>query len=195
MASVAVLILPGINGSGPTHWQSLWQQALPDARRVSQADWDHPVCADWVASLRRTIDEVAGPAVLVAHSLGCLQVIHAAAEGGGSFARVVRGALLVAPPDPDAPSFPDIAVGFRPLPVRPLPFASVLVASRSDPYCRFEFSQRMAAAWGSELVDLGSCGHINAQSGLGAWPEGRARLDRLIDSIAATPGESKIPFG
>lgn len=186
MASVAVLILPGINDSGPTHWQSIWQQALPAAHRVCPADWDHPVCADWVAALRRSVDEVAGPAVLVAHSLGCLQLVHAAASGGAGFARVVRCALLVAPPDPDAPSFPDIAVGFRPLPLAPLPFASVLVASRTDPYSSFEFSQRVAAAWGSELVDLGPCGHINAASGLGAWPAGRARLDRLMDSISDT---------
>jgi predicted alpha/beta hydrolase family esterase len=187
MGSVAVLILPGINDSGPTHWQSLWQQAIPAAHRVSQADWDHPVCAAWVAALHRTVDQLAGSAVLVAHSLGCLQVVHAAAAGGAGFARAVRGALLVAPPDPDAPSFPDIAVGFRPLPLAPLPFASVVVASRTDPYSSFEFSQRMAAAWGSELVDLGACGHINATSGLGAWAAGRAWLDRLMPSITDTP--------
>jgi uncharacterized protein len=186
MASVAVLILPGINDSGPAHWQTLWQQALPTAQRVIQADWDHPVCTEWMAALHRSLDEVVGSAVLVAHSLGCLQVVHAAAVAGPSFARVVRGALLVAPPDPDAPSFPKIAVGFRPLPLAPLPFPSVLVASRTDPYSSFEFSQRIAAAWGSELVDLGPCGHINAASGLGAWPTGRAWLDRLMESISDT---------
>lgn len=186
MTPAEVLILPGINDSGPTHWQSLWQQAIPTARRVTQDDWDNPVCADWVAALHRAVDAVAGSVVLVAHSLGCLQVVHAAATGSPGFVRAVRGALLVAPPDPDGPSFPDIAVGFRPLPLAPLPFASVLVASRTDPYSSFEFSQRMAAAWGSELVDLGPCGHVNAASGLGAWPAGRARLDRLMESISVT---------
>ena len=36
-----------------------------------------------------------------------------------------------------------------------------------------------AAAWGSEFVDCGSCGHINAESGLGLWPQGHSLLQDL----------------
>jgi predicted alpha/beta hydrolase family esterase len=124
-----------------------------------------------------------GAVVLVAHSLGCLLVPHAAATAPSRevLARHVRGALLVAPPDPDAISFPtDIARGFDPLPLEHLPFPSVLVASHDDPYADFAFARRIAAAWGSELVDAGARGHLNAESGLGDWPEGRRLLDRLI---------------
>ena len=39
----SVLIHPGLNGSGPDHWHSHWEQAFPDFVRVQQADWDHPV--------------------------------------------------------------------------------------------------------------------------------------------------------
>jgi predicted alpha/beta hydrolase family esterase len=187
---VPILILPGINDSGPAHWQSLWEASIPGARRVLQNDWDNPDCALWVAALARVVNEAqsgqgegerAG-AVLAAHSLGCLLVAHAAAgPSREALARNVRGALLVAPPDPDAISFPtDIARGFDPLPLAPLPFPSVLVASRDDPYADFAFSRRVAAAWGSELVDAGARGHLNAESGLGDWPDGRRLLDRLI---------------
>jgi len=192
--SIPILILPGINDSGPAHWQSLWQASIPGARRVPQRDWDNPDCEAWVAALAREVDEVCGGkndregqgagVVLVAHSLGCLLVAHAAASSGPSrdlLARNVRGALLVAPPDPDAISFPtDIARGFDPLPLSPLPFPSVVVASRDDPYADFAFARRAAAAWGSELVDAGARGHLNAESGLGEWPEGRRLLDRLL---------------
>jgi len=37
----------------------------------------------------------------------------------------------------------------------------------------------MAAAWGSQIVTLAAAGHINADSGLGDWPEGLALLDAL----------------
>jgi len=172
------LILPGINDSGPEHWQSRWERALPGARRVKQADWDSPVCADWVAALGRAVADTPGDIVLIAHSLGCLLVVHAAAAR--ALTPSVRGALLVAPPDPDAPSFPDIATGFQPLPLQRLPFGSVLVASESDPYSSIEFSARVAGAWGSRLVNAGRAGHLNAASGLGDWPAGRAYLDDLL---------------
>jgi len=177
--ATSFLILPGINDSGPEHWQSRWERALPGARRVKQADWDHPVCEDWVATLGRAVAEAPADSVLIAHSLGCLLVAHAAA------ARVltpaVRGALLVAPPDPEAPSFPiDVIRGFRPLPRQRLPFPSVLVASRNDPYASFEFSVRVAEAWGSRFVDAGPAGHLNAASGLGDWGVGRQCLEDLL---------------
>ena len=191
-APVPILILPGINDSGPAHWQSLWEASIPGARRVLQDDWDNPDCAAWVAALARAVKEApceeregdrAG-AVLVAHSLGCLLVAHAAAgPSREALAHNVRGALLVAPPDPDAISFPaDIARGFDPLPLAPLPFPSVLVASRDDPYADFAFARRVAGAWGSELVDAGARGHLNAESGLGDWPEGRRLLAGLMAS-------------
>jgi len=191
-APVAVLILPGINDSGPAHWQSLWEGSIPGARRVLQEDWDRPDCGAWVAALVRAVEDARqrvgeqgrqGGVFLVAHSLGCLLVAHAMAAGPSRdvLARHVRGALLVAPPDPDAISFPtDIARGFDPLPLQRLPFPSVLVASQDDPYADFAFARRVAAAWGSELVDAGTRGHLNAESGLGDWPEGRGLLERLI---------------
>lgn len=180
--AVSFLILPGINDSGPEHWQSRWEHALSGARRVRQTDWDQPACADWVTTLRQAVAETRTDVVLVAHSLGCLLVAHAAARN--ALPASVRGALLVAPPDPDAPSFPEVATGFCPLPLKRLPFPSVVVASQDDPYASFEFSTRVAAAWGSRFVNAGACGHVNAASGLGDWPAGRKWLDELLAGCA-----------
>lgn len=172
----AVLILPGLNGSGPEHWQSRWESHVPNARRVSEDDWDHPRRDLWVTALEQAVAGSGPDTVLVAHSLGCLQVAHWAAQTKQS----VRAALLVAPPDPELPSFPDTIQGFRPLPRRPLPFPSLLVASHDDPYSSFGFAHKLAADWGSVLVDAGCCGHINASSGLGDWAFGRECLQRLL---------------
>lgn len=178
-ADPRVLILPGIDDSGPAHWQTLWQADLVGCARVAARDWGHPVCGEWVAALDSTLARLAEtdprPVLLVAHSLGCLQVVHWAA----AHTRVVRGALLVAPPDPTAEEFPGAASGFAPLPERVLPFPSVLIASRDDPYASLDFSRRCAEAWHSRFVEIGAHGHINAESGLGDWPQGRAWLDCL----------------
>ncbi|HKU44709.1 MAG TPA: alpha/beta hydrolase, partial [Polyangiales bacterium] len=41
MASLSdVLIIPGLGGSGPQHWQTRWEQ-LHGYRRVEQREWDN----------------------------------------------------------------------------------------------------------------------------------------------------------
>lgn len=171
----AVLVLPGIGDSGPQHWQSRWEARNPAFRRVLQRDWDHPVCAEWSATLEQAAAASGADIVLVAHSLGSLLAAHWAI---GTKQRI-KAALLVAVPDPAGPAFPAEAEGFTVTRQR-LPFPSIVVASRNDPYADLAWSRACAAAWGSELVDIGDAGHINAASGLGEWPQGQALLQRLI---------------
>jgi predicted alpha/beta hydrolase family esterase len=177
MAEAPVLILPGLYNSGPEHWQSRWETVHPEFRRVQQEDWERPRCADWVARLDAATQS-APEAVLVAHSSSCALVAHWSA--GPRSARVrVRGALLVAPSDPEAPSYPEGPTGFAPMPLERLRFPSVVVASRNDPYVTLDRARQFAAAWGSRLVDIGDAGHINSQSGLGDWPSGLSLLEEL----------------
>lgn len=171
------LILPGIGDSDAGHWQSAWQAERPDFVRVQQRDWQNAVCAEWVANLEQAVAQGDENVVLVAHSLGCLLVAHWA----GQTRRKIKGALLVAPPSPDAAAaaevFSTMASGFLPVPARALDFASIVVASSDDPYADLDFSRSCAAAWGSRIVYAGAAGHIN--SGLGSWSEGFA-LYRLL---------------
>src|SRR5690242_11843166 len=95
-----LLIVPGLGGSGATHWQSRWEQDDLRCVRVAQRSWDEPVLAEWLETLERSVLAAEAPVVLVAHSLGVTLVAHWAASG--SVARV-RGALLVAPPDVESP--------------------------------------------------------------------------------------------
>lgn len=171
------LILPGIGGSGAAHWQSLWQAEDGGLVRFAPADWDRPELADWTAALERALAGLASPPLLVAHSLACLLVAHAAQGLAGR----VRGAFLVAVPDPDGPAFPAEAASFRAVPARPLPFPALIVASSDDPYGTTEHARRRARDWAAGLVEIGARGHINGASGLGAWREGRM----LFDAFAA----------
>ncbi|MEY4977992.1 MAG: hypothetical protein RLZZ352_262 [Pseudomonadota bacterium] len=168
-----VLILPGWQNSGPDHWQSHWERQH-GYQRVQQHDWMQPRRGDWIARLEDVVLSTDGPLVLVAHSLGCILV--AAWASLSSSTHRIRGALLVAPGDTERPELRDPLPSWAPIVRQPLPFASVLVGSRNDPYCRFERAQGLAHDWGSRFVDLGACGHINADSGLADWAQGHALL-------------------
>jgi len=183
-----VLVLPGWQNSGPQHWQSRWEP-LHGYRRVEQHDWMRPLRGDWMARLE---DEVlqhhnASPTspgiVLVAHSLGCLLVAAWAAHSRHH--HLVQGALLVAPGDPQCEALGGVLASWSPLALQPLPFRSILVASQDDPYCSFARARTFASAWSSEFVDYGRCGHINAESGLGDWPDGHRLVQQLGGSRLA----------
>ena len=78
--SPRVLIVPGLGGSGPQHWQTRWEVLYPRHDRLVQRDWDHPERDDWLAALGAALEAAREPVVLVAHSLGCALVAHAAAR-------------------------------------------------------------------------------------------------------------------
>jgi len=172
-----VILIPGLFDSGPKHWQTLWQKQHPEYLRVVQRDWETPACEDWVAELERMIAAAGEKTVLAAHSLACATVAHWAKTRS----RPILGALLVAPSDVEAPTYPPGSTGFDPMPLGKLPFRSIIVASSDDPYVTLERARKFAKAWGSELVNIRAAGHINADSGHGPWPEGENLLRKLIE--------------
>ncbi len=172
-----VLILPGWQNSGPGHWQTLWEHTL-GYTRVEQHDWMRPLRGDWIARLEEVLLGCAEPAVLVAHSLGCIQVAAWAAHSQNT--QRVKGALLVAPPDVERDDVRQMLPGWSPTALSPLPFQSVVFASSNDPFCEFTHAQTVAKAWGAELIDAGARGHLNAESGLGDWPQAQEHLKRLM---------------
>ncbi|WP_114972047.1 RBBP9/YdeN family alpha/beta hydrolase [Rhodoferax ferrireducens] len=176
MTTSTVLILPGWQNSGPAHWQSLWQ-AAHGYERVEQHDWLRPLRGDWIARLEDVLLQQKEPVVLVAHSLGCLLVAAWAAHSRNT--HMVQAALLVAPGDAEREDMRPVLASWSPIPLQPLPFKSILVGSRNDPYCSLERAKAFASAWGADFVDAGAQGHLNAESGLGDWPQGQALLRQL----------------
>lgn len=173
--SFPVLVLPGIDNSGPGHWQSLWERRNRNFSRVEQRDWNKPVCEEWAASLDAAVKQAGSSVVLVAHSLACLVVAHWAVM----FCSPIAGAMLVAVPDPEGPNFPKEAEGFSRTPAVAFPFKSTVVVSANDPYGTVAHAEKLATQWGSRVVHIGSCGHINANSGLGEWEKGYEILMQL----------------
>lgn len=167
------LNIPGLSNSGAGHWQTIWENLYPSIfERVKQKNWLIPEKNEWVKGLVDSISRLTAPTILVAHSLGCIAVVHWAKE---HFSAFIKGALLVAPADVEISEREDFKT-FSPVPLDRLPFPSIVVASMNDPYTSMERAAKWAAYWGSKFITVGNKGHINAQSNLNDWEEGQGFL-------------------
>lgn len=168
-----VLVVPGWHGSDDRHWQSRWEKLHPSFERVEQAQWDKPELAIWSEQLGRVLAQSSRPALVVAHSFGCLTTIHRAQAGASNLA----GALLVAPADPARFGAAELLREAK------LTCPSITVGSRNDPWMACDRAAEWAGIWGSNFIDAGALGHINAESGLGDWPSGLVLLQELMASV------------
>ncbi|MEA5426572.1 RBBP9/YdeN family alpha/beta hydrolase [Arcicella lustrica] len=174
------LTVPGLGSSGPKHWQTIWEQENPEIfNRVEQEDWDAPEVEKWVETLNESIHQLSTPTLLIAHSLGCLAVVHWAKKYTSTN---IAGIILVAPADAESAGFPKEILGFSPIPTGLLPYQTVLIASTNDDYATIERAKHWAESWGSQFVNIGALGHINANSNLADWKVGKG----IINSIFST---------
>lgn len=187
------LIIPGLYGSGPGHWQSWMESRIEGARRVQQADWSVASLDAWSARVGAAIDDAVGAVWLVAHSFGCLAAVAALAQRSDP-EDCVAGMLLVAPANPERfgprglltnggsplkqTTEPKDTITAQ-LPHQRLGVAAVVVASSNDPWMRLTAASVWADRWGAQFECIGRAGHINVESGHGPWPQGLALLERL----------------
>ncbi len=192
-----LLTVPGLDNSGPTHWQTHWERDYEHCARVDLGLWDRPNRNAWVTKLNLAIHDAGRPVVLVAHSLGCLAVAWWAAMEKPRYGDPVVGALLVAPPEVDIAPIDERLASFGPAPLAALPFPSIVAASMDDPYIAQHRARRLSQFWGSQFADAGNVGHINAESGLGDWSFGQFLLRLLIGTqdSALHSGQSAVDFG
>ena len=183
-AAPTVLIVPGLRDHVAQHWQTLLAAELPRVALVPPMGRDDLDCAARMLAIEHAAQKVQGPLVIVAHSGGVVMLAHWAQRTR----RRVLGALLATPPDFERPmpvGYPGVealrAGGWLPVPAGPLPFPSIVAASRDDPLAAFDRVVGMARGWGSSLVDLGKVGHLNPASGYGEWP----RAEQLIAELGA----------
>jgi predicted alpha/beta hydrolase family esterase len=163
---VAFLILHGLDGSGPGHWQQWLAGRLRDAgEEVRFPDLPSPGAPQLEAWLDALAAERGDADVAVCHSLSCVLWLHHRARGGPPAERV----LLVAPPGEDA-GVPEIA-NFFPAPVDPaLAAGARLVCSDDDPYCPRGAATVYGEPLAIETEVIPGAGHVNADAGFGEWP-------------------------
>ncbi|GAB3112912.1 alpha/beta hydrolase [Janibacter alkaliphilus] len=156
--STEIVLVPGLRGSAPDHWQERMAATtgathLPVGRDPLDLDGR-------VGDLDAVVSSASGPVLLVAHSAGVLTLLHWAARASAEQGRRVVAGLLVTPPTLRAelpPVYPRLSqmreAGWLPVPSGRLPFASTVLVSEDD-----------------ALVPAGHVGHANPASGFGAWP-------------------------
>ena len=170
------LIVPGLGNSGPEHWQTYFESTGDNFYRINQQEWDAPNCEQWIETIDKKVSEFdLSTVVLVGHSLACSAIAHWAKK----YKRNIKGALLVAPSDFEAPQYTFLATGFAPIPLYKINFPSIVVASADDVWVSLERAKFFADNWGSEFINVGNAGHINVASGHTAWAEGLEILKRL----------------
>ena len=171
------LNIPGLRNSGPLHWQSLWEQQYPKLfRRIEQENWAAPSRENWVPKIQEVVaayepDEV----ILIGHSVGCAAIVN----WFKTYQTSIRGALLVAPSDVDRADYPAYITGFAPMPLAPLSFPSVVVASSDDHVVSTERAAFFAQAWGSQFVLIEEAGHLEDKAGFGPWDQGLELLQNI----------------
>lgn len=183
-AKPPVLIVPGLRDHVADHWQTHLARALGEtARTLPPLQADRLSRTVQVQALDDALAALGRPALLVAHSAGCLTVAHWAQRHG----RPVHAALLVAPPDFEAPlpaGYPEPATlqanGWLPVPRTRLPFRSRVVLSTNDPLSTLERALALASDWGSETVVAGAVGHLNPAAGFGPWDQAQALVQQFF---------------
>lgn len=169
-----VLILHGLGGSGPEHWQTwLSERLLERGVGVSYPDLpdpDEPRLAGWLEAIGAEVGRL-GPdgLVVVCHSLGSVTWLHLAARCDQ---RLAERVLLVAPPSAGA-GVAEIA-DFVPAPLdagtvaRAAGSTRIVCAERGDPY-RPEGSD-LYEPLGIPIDVIEGGGHINTDARYGPWP-------------------------
>ncbi|OTG81589.1 alpha/beta hydrolase [Acinetobacter sp. ANC 4648] len=169
------IIVPGVGGSDYDHWQSWLQRQLMSCSRVQQQDWNLPILSHWIANFVSTISKVEAPIQIVAHSFGCLTSV-AALNQYPEIASKIKKLILVAPANPSRfgengfarDSIGNYAQYFHQLKIN---VPTELLISENDPWLNFEDAQTLAKSWKIKPSNLGRVGHINVDSGFGAFPE------------------------
>jgi len=173
MAS-AFLILHGLSGSGPGHWQRwLLERLTQTGHAVRFPDLPDPDTPDPDSWRREVLAELAlldgHERVVICHSLSCVTWLAVAQE----LQRPVDRVALVAPPS--------LRSGLRELePFFPVTAAAAdvasaaahtrLVCSDNDPYCPEGAADLYGHPLGVPVDLLSGRGHLNPEAGFGPWP-------------------------
>jgi predicted alpha/beta hydrolase family esterase len=170
-------IIPGLGNSGPEHWQTYFEKSGKNFQRINQKEWDAPDCLDWIQTIDTALSTYdLSQVVLVGHSLGCATIAHWVSR----YNKLIKGALLVAPSDLEAPQYTFPITGFLPIPKQKIGFKTIIVASDDDVWVSLDRAKYFAECWGSEFINIGNAGHINAASGYGQWTEGLEILKTIV---------------
>ena len=168
------LIVHGLGGSGPDHWQT-WLAKRLRARGLTAAypdlpDPDLPSLDAWCAALESELAALDRP-VVACHSLGAVTWLHLAAR---LRRRLAERVLLVAPPSAGAGVAEIDSFVPPPLDREAVAIAAeatrMICAPTGDPYCPEGAASLYATPLGLAVDEIPGGAHLNTDAGYGPWP-------------------------
>ncbi|MEQ9303739.1 MAG: alpha/beta hydrolase, partial [Marinoscillum sp.] len=174
--TMTILNIPGWKNSKEGHWQTIWEANDPSVFiRIEQSNWTHPKKEEWIPVIASEIQQYKSPILITAHSIGVMAFVHAAI----AYQLKVKGAFLVAPSDPEQAGYPKEIEGFAPVPLKHLPFPTIVISSDNDPAVSLVRAKYFADQWGSDFYEVNGAGHFRPVDGYGKWPYGLELLEEL----------------
>lgn len=173
------LVIPGLYGSGPDHWQTVWEK-LFGFSRLEQEDWDNPDFYKWQRVLLEHLEQCpSNSVVLIAHSLGC----HLVVKSFRAIKQKIRGVFMVAPPNLSSGILQKDLREFMTNDPPIIDVPGCVVYSENDPYADAIYSESFGKSIGTQTINIGSYGHINSNSNLGSWDEGIKHFKSLLRDV------------
>jgi predicted alpha/beta hydrolase family esterase len=166
-----ILLLHGWGGSDYPHWQSwLAGELARDYGYVNflkYSDPHHPKLSVWLRETQAALEEFQ-PDVVVCHSLANTVWFHLC--NMQKISANIQKLYLVAPPSMEC-SISELQE-FFPLkaPKKLYSDETLLITSKNDPYMTQEEAQTLQKSLNVAMKVIQDGGHLNAQSGYGAWP-------------------------
>lgn len=177
MAQRVYLILHGVDGSGPGHWQHwLTEQLRAQGEQVVFPDFPDasaPKRDQWLPVLEAELSKLAGRELIVlAHSIGVMMWLHHAKRSELAPVLAER-VMLVAPTSPYF--WESRSEGFLPMDLDGVDLSKVarstqMVSSDNDEYCPPEDFREMEAKLGIVCEVIPGGAHLNSPAGYGEWP-------------------------
>lgn len=173
---VPTVILHGLDGTEPEHWQT-WLAAELEAsgrevRFPQLPDAGAPKLDAWLDALSETLAGLPDDGFdVVAHSLGAALWLHHATRESAD-PRPARVALVGLP---DQSLLPPEASSFVPVPldvdsIRKAADGTVLVGGDDDPLCPAGVARVYGAPLKMAATTIHGGGHLNVEAGYGPWP-------------------------
>ena len=166
-----VLLLHGWGGSDYPHWQSWLAGEIAKEYGcvyfLKFSDVDTPKYDVWMQELQTALDEFK-PDIILCHSLANTLWFHYCLHN--TLEKKLQKLYLVAPPSMQC----DIEELYEFFPVQTPTtlnaMNAMLITSTNDPYMSQNEAHNLQKKLGIEMKVLENAGHINAESGFGAWP-------------------------
>jgi len=174
MMNHSFLIIHGLGGSGPDHWQTWLYHELTNRNMnvcyPTFSNFDTPDKEVWLRELSDCLSTIPHNHTLtvITHSLGCLLWLHHLET---ETIRNAEQAILVAPPSPTITLKSAKSFYHPPLNSSHLVKGAketVFVHSTNDPYCSIKDAE-LYTKLGAKSIIFPNMGHINTESGYGRW--------------------------